>query len=369
MTVKPNRHISLAAITLCVAALTGCAHSPDTNDNTANSTASIEPTSEHIRWSGRHVVENHRVSFGYPSVSANMAISGGTLTMTAHSNTGNSWMAVTIDDKPPVRLQIASGPATYTLVEDAHGEHKVRVSHVGETWRGIVSVDGFNLTGGEFLTAPNPPERKLLVIGDSVTCGEGVYTPTTLDCENNPRQPDSDHSYGMLLGNALNAETQLVCYGGRGVIRSWNGNTDDLQAPQFFDLKIPEPGQPKADLQAFVPDTIVISLGTNDFSLGIGPLPQKDEFVGAYVSFVERLLALYPEAEIALTEGSIVNDQADPARPQKTVLRDYLLATVSTVNSPRVKVIDSPYYPGDSCDAHPTGEQHKNMAEALLQQL
>ncbi|UTF59977.1 SGNH/GDSL hydrolase family protein [Gilvimarinus sp. DA14] len=353
--------LKLVATVLCVALFAGCASAPRST--------SIAATDEHIRWSGRHVAENAQVTFGYPSVSANLRISGGTLTMRAHSNSGKSWMAVSINDQPPVRLQITSEPTSYTLTKNARAEQDIRVSHVGETWRGMVSVEGFQLRGGEFLAPPTAPARKLLVIGDSVTCGEGVYTPRELDCDNNPRQPDSDHSYGMLLGEALNAETQLVCYGGRGVIRSWNGNTEELQAPQFFDLSIPEPGQPKADLQAFVPDLIVVSLGTNDFSLGIGPLPEKAEFVDAYTAFAQRLLALYPKAQIALTEGSIVNDNDDPERPQKTVLRDYISATVKRVDNPRLTAIDSPYYPGDHCDAHPTGEQHKKMAEALLQQL
>lgn len=331
-------------------------------------TAKLSADDPSVRWSGRYVAQNNEVSFGYPSVSANLLITGGTLTMTAASSKGESWMAVQVDDKPPRRFQVSAEPTVYPLVENSTQPHTVKVSHVGETWRGIVTVEGFNLSGGEFRAPPAPPKRKLLVIGDSVTCGEGVYTPSEHHCENNPRQPDSDNSYGMLLGKAFNAETQLVCYGGRGLIRSWNGNTDDLQAPQFFDLLIPEPGQPQADLQAFVPDIIVISLGTNDFSLGIGPLPEQEAFVNAYVGFTQRLLLLYPEAKIALTEGSIVND-GDPERPQKTVLREYIAKTINRVDSPRLIQLESPYYPGDQCDAHPTGAQHKAMARALKAQL
>ncbi|MCP8897922.1 SGNH/GDSL hydrolase family protein [Gilvimarinus xylanilyticus] len=345
---------------LLVGLLSACAQAPKTTTLNADDPA--------VRWSGRHAAQDGEVRFGYPSVSANVRISGGTLTMTAVSNKGESWMSVRVDDQPPKRFQVSAEPRVYPLVENSTQAHTVRVSHVGETWRGIVTVEGFNLIGGEFRAPPAPPQRKLLVIGDSVTCGEGVYTPPAHHCDSNPRQPDSDNSYGMRLGKALNAETQLVCYGGRGLIRSWNGNTDDLQAPQFFDLSIPEPGQPQADLQAFVPKIILISLGTNDFSLGIGPLPEKEAFVSAYVDFTQRLLSLYPEAKIALTEGSIVNDD-DPERPQKTVLRDYIAHTIARVDSPRLFQVDSPYYPGDQCDAHPTGAQHKAMADALERQL
>ena len=322
-----------------------------------------------IRWSGRRLAEQGAVRFGYPAVSATVRVSGGTLGMTAHSTKAGSLLSVTVDDGEPRRIRLSDTPERYPLLQDAKGPHTLRIRHESETWRGIVTLEGFHLTGGDFLPPPPAPGRKLLVIGDSVTCGEGVYTPQEGDCKTHPREPGAGDSYGMLMGHALHAETQLVCYGGRGLIRSWNGRTDELQAPQFFDLAIAEQGGPAADLQAFVPDIILVSLGTNDFNLGIGALPEQDTFVGAYVHFAERLLALYPEAIVALTEGSIVNDQADPARPQKTRLREYIAQTVAKIDSPRLHQLESPYYPGDSCDAHPTGAQHRAMANALLEQL
>ncbi len=342
-----------------LAALAGCACDA--------SVKTVEATSDNIRWSGRlAVLESGAARFGYPSVSANLAISGGDLSVAASSSKDGSYLGVTVDDKPPRRFALTQVPKQYALVENDGKPHTVRLSHLSETWRGIVTVESFTLAQGEFLSPPAAPERKLLVIGDSVTCGEGVYKPADYQCDTSPRQPDSDRSYGMLLGRAVDAETQLVCYGGRGLIRSWNGNTDELQAPQFFDLAIPVSDGPAADLSAFVPDAILISLGTNDFNLGIGPLPERGEFVSTYVEFVERLLSLYPDAEIALTEGAIVNDAADPARPQRSVLNSYIADTVERLADARVHQVQSQYHSGDACDTHPTGQQHKAMAGELL---
>lgn len=298
-----------------------------------------------------------------------MTVDGGTLSMVAASSKDGSWLAIRVDDQPPRRLALTTTPSRYRLLENARGRHRVSVSHISETWRGIVTIDSFQLTGGYFGRPPAAAQNKLMVIGDSVTCGEGVYSPVPGQCRTHPREPDSDHSYGMLLGARLRAETQLICYGGRGLIRSWNGNPQDLQAPEFFDLAIPEAGQPRADLTQFMPDVILISLGTNDFNLGLGELPEEDEFVDAYTAFVRRLLNTYPKAIIALTEGSIVNDRADPERPQKTRLNRYIAQTLARVASPRVYQLASPYFPGDECDAHPTGEQHRAMADYLWRQL
>lgn len=350
----------LGAIT---ALLLGCAAvSPDT--------VTVTATDPVIRWSGRYVGQNNgSVRFGYPSVSAYMTVDGGTLSMIASSSKNGSWLAISVDDQPPRRLALTTTPSRYLVLENASGTHQVKVSHLSETWRGIVTIDRFQLKGGRFAPPPAPAKTKLMVIGDSVTCGEAVHSPVPGQCHTHPREPDSDHAYGILLGARLGAETQLICYGGRGLIRSWNGNTGDLQAPEFFTLSIPEPGEPEADLTQFTPDIILISLGTNDFNLGLGELPPQDEFVDAYTAFVRRLLNTYPKAIITLTEGSIVNDHADPERPQKTVLNRYIAQTVAQVGSPRVYQLASPYYPGDQCDAHPTGEQHKAIADNLWQQL
>src|SRR5690606_39734712 len=56
-------------------------------------------------------------------------------------------------------------------------------------------------------------------------------------------------------------------------------------------------------LESYVPDGIVVSLGTNDFNPALGAFPSRAEFVAKYVTFVRTLTATYPSARIWLTEG------------------------------------------------------------------
>jgi len=351
-------------LVLCLGLLlfTGCSNQP-----TATQKRVISAQDAHIRWSGRTQALDHgAVRFGYPSVSANLTISAGALAVRAASTSEQSYLSVSVDNQPARRFALSTEPQVYPLAANDGKPHRIRLSHLSETWRGVVTIEAFELDAGELLAPPPAPTRKLLVIGDSVTCGEAVHRPPANNCDKDARWPDPDHSYGMLLGQQLNAETQLVCYGGRGLTRSWDGNTDDPQAPEFFHYAVADQQAPLADLNAFVPHVILISLGTNDFSLGIGPLPAQEHFVSAYTDFTQRLLSLYPNAHIALTEGAIVNDTADPSRPQKTILRKYIAATVQRVKNPRLSQIASHQHPGDQCDAHPTGEQHRRMAQELL---
>ena len=72
-----------------------------------------------------------------------------------------------------------------------------------------------------------------------------------------------------------------------------------------------------------------------------------------------------PAAHVFLTEGAIVNDETDPARPQKAVLRGYLTEVAARLGDARVHVVPATHHPGDACNPHPTGEQHGAMAREL----
>ena len=125
-------------------------------------------------------------------------------------------------------------------------------------------------------------------------------------------------------------------------------------------------GGPPWDHASYVPDAVFVSLGTNDFNLAIGPLPEREAWVSAYVDLRPQPSASrYPDAHVFLTEGAIVSDADDPQRPRKTVLREYLAETARRLGDPRVHVVPSEHYPGDPGNAHPTGEQHAAMARDL----
>ena len=203
-----------------------------------------------------------------------------------------------------------------------------------------------------------------MVIGDSVTCGEGIDRKP--DCKKDAAVWNAPESYGMLLARSLGAQCHLVCYGGRGLIRDWQGSTSVLNAPQFFELALPEPKPNVAwDHAKYQPDALIVSLGTNDFNLALGVLPEREQYVSAYVAFVRAIRARYPLSFVFLTEGSMVNDVTDPQRPQKSRLQSYLSDTVQRLADPRVSFVAAEYYPGDACDAHPTRAQHLAMAHDL----
>jgi lysophospholipase L1-like esterase len=310
-----------------------------------------------------------RPRLGFPGLTIRVQFEGPLLAMRVSDTTGHSAFDVIVDGGEPHVVRCEQGERGYVLAEGLpDGRHSAEIVRRTETWQGVTTFLGLRLAAGKELLPPPPwPSRKLLFIGDSVTAGEGTERPA--ECiKDPPRFSNARLSYGMRLARALDAQCHLVAYGGRGLIRDWQGRRDVLTVPELFDLAIPEEGgatPPPFDHSSYVPDAVFVSLGTNEFNLAIGPLPEREEFVSAYVRFVRAIRARYPVAHVFLTEGAIVNDESDPTRKPRTTLRSYIEETIARLADPRVHDVESAHYPGDACDAHPTGEQQRLMARDL----
>lgn len=321
----------------------------------------IPANNPHITTMGRtHINNDQSVTAGFPGVSFFIETEGEKLSVDIKSSQGNSWIDVIVDNQPAKLFKISSELQTLELFSfSTSAKHKVRITHRSENWHGNLTLQQFRLTGKKFLNAPKLPERKLMILGDSVTCGEAI--DRVAGEQKHTVWWNARESYGLLTTDALDAQVHLVCWGGRGLIRSWNGKTDEANLPDFFEFAVGDNNPAmKWNHDDYQPDAIVIAIGTNDFSPGI---PDRETYVRAYVNLLKKLLILHPQAQILLIEGSILNGE------NKNVLTSYLAETKRRINNSRVHQGTSSYYPGDASDAHPTKEQHALMARELTEQL
>jgi hypothetical protein len=174
----------------------------------------------------------------------------------------------------------------------------------------------------------------------------------------------------MVAGRALKAEVNLVCSGGRGVLRDWRGDEEALNAPQYFDLAVADEGDPVPwDHSRFSPDVIVISLGNNDFNRDLPALPKRERFVSAYADFLTHVLAVHPRARVFVTDGPMIRDDGEGPRKRKTLLQQYLQAAVKQLANEQVRFVPAAELPGDGCDGHPTREQHRLIAAELVPEI
>lgn len=299
--------------------------------------------------------------FAYPGSGFVCRFQGTSADLEITSTSADSALTLVIDHASPQLKVLTPGTNLVTIGPLDSGPHTVEVYKRTETWQGIIALLDIRLPKDATLLPPPPqPTRKLMFIGDSVTCGAGIDNNDK--CGKDPALPANNayESYGMILGRRLDAQTHLVCYGGRGLVRDYRGLGEAdgvLTVPQFSRLAIPEDNSKERidwNSARFEPNAIVVSLGTNDFNLEKTKPLDPESWVRTYANFVRELRHSYPKAIIFLTEGAIVTDPR---------LRQYVQQTVAQVHNKKVRYMQSQHYPGNGCDAHPTRSQQIHMAD------
>lgn len=307
------------------------------------------------------------LELGFPGIVLYCRYHGSALTMRLKSASDAAMFDVVVDGGNPVVLQTTAGEHDYPLFNaPAAGDHVIAITRRTESWEGVCEVMGFGLgPDGSLLPPPVLPAHKLLFIGDSITCGAmadyDANTPQKSRTEFNSQWSNADAAFGKILARELDAQCQLVSYGGRGLIRDWRGLTNVCNAPQFYKLAAPDDPAASWDPARYVADAVGICLGQNDFNPGI---PDEEVFVGAYVQFVKEIRHDAPKVWIFLLNSPIIGD--DPhGLPKRSVLRGYLEEVVAKLGDPRVALAPVSQYRGNSFDGHPTAADHKAMATEL----
>src|SRR5690606_4369325 len=125
--------------------------------------------------------------------------------------------------------------------------------------------------------------------------------------------------------------------------------------------------------ERFIPEAIVVALGTNDFSLGDSSLddPRPDlsveEFASAYIEFVDKLRGYYPNASVFGMTSPMLGDGWP--RSEDTFLTDHRNA-IAEVDAYYEGEGFSDFHPivvekvpGSGCGTHPNVAQHAALAE------
>lgn len=313
-----------------------------------------------ISYEGRTAVgAGHRVRMGFPGIAIRLRVNAAVVRARIDASSDDVFFNVSVDSKAPRRIRLHKGINDVELLRaDLPGVHALELVRRTESWQGVCELLGFSVAEGAILAPAALPDRRMLFIGDSVTCGEGTEaadTPGVLGAE----RSNASASYGAELARRLLAQVHLVSYGGRGIIMDWQGIRDTNNAPVFYGLALPDDPNCPWDPRSYVPDVIGICLGTNDFSQGI---PAEDEFVGGYVGFLERILGDAPSAAVILIDSPILEDGD---APKKSTCRSYIDKVVRIMNRPNVSRAWVKHCVGSPGDAHPVAAEHMQMADEL----
>lgn len=134
-----------------------------------------------------------------------------------------------------------------------------------------VLVKGFR-TDGEFLPVEDG-KIKLEFIGDSISSGEGTYGALQ-DTDWLAMYMSSSRHYASIIEKAMKADVRIISQGGWGIYVGWDNdlrhNLPSVYEPvcglAYGEFNKSLGALEKNDFNSWVPDAIIVNLGTNDNS-------------------------------------------------------------------------------------------------------
>lgn len=245
------------------------------------------------RWIGQ--VDESRRLFDWPGSGAGFAIDGSRLSVRL-DNQGENSLEIVVDGVSR-RLDLRPGERDYELFDGTRGRHQIKLLKRTEGDVGairLVSAD----TDGRFVP-PEAPQRRILVIGDSISAGYGIegHGP---ECRATPQVQTQMLTYAGRTAAALDAEATVLAASGRGLVRNYNGATDGTMR-DLVDRAMQSVAEPSHPARGPF-DLVLVHLGTNDFVKDGAP-PRFEE---AYEAGLVTLRQRYPNAPIYALIGPML---------------------------------------------------------------
>ena len=173
-----------------------------------------------IQYSGRVDFSNPLAPrFDWPSISITAAFHGTSIGFLLN-DTGNNYDVI-LDGKPVTVWATRANQPLYTLDNLSPGDHVAKVIKRTESLFGLAAFKGLVLSsGGTLLKAPDLPNRRIEIIGDSYLCGYGVES-SDVHCDSLRPYENANKSFGALIAQDLQSEYHIEAYSGKGIVRNW----------------------------------------------------------------------------------------------------------------------------------------------------
>lgn len=256
-----------------------------------------------------------------------------------------------------------------------------------------------------------PRKMHALYIGDSITCGYGVYCINSSEHFSQDTESVSS-SYSKLTSDSLYASSTFISWSGRGVFKNYGDSNEppfnptmpvmfnrtiadlDLNVypnnyyPSPLDIEklkdISSPSTSFSDSRyllppynPIVPDYFFFTLGTNDYALP--PYPEDNDFINTYVNFANYVLINY----IPSLSNKYQNNNKEyikkiifscaPMRNDNLCKNIKIVSEKIQENYQKYKILSIKYFEFDNstisfngCDSHPSAEDQKEMSKQIL---
>jgi lysophospholipase L1-like esterase len=276
-------------------------------------TGIIDADDPNIQYIGRVNVSHPKsVFFDWPGVYICAAFEGTSCSVRLKNHKLENYhneYAVIIDQYAP-RLLTTDTSLIYQVATGLSDSipHTIMIQKRTEALAGSGEFQGFILDEGKSLLPPLPrPKRRIEFIGNSITCGYGVESENP-DCHFSAETENACLSYAAITARALQADYALVAYSGRGVVRNYgdSNKTSSNTMPVLYDRTCFSDSITKWNFARWIPQVVVLNLGTNDYSTQ--PFPDSTVFQDAYAQLLHRVRSLYPGVTMFCICGPMIGE-------------------------------------------------------------
>jgi len=309
----------------------------------------------------------------------------------------------------------AAAPIATRTHKLSQGTHEITVVRSSEALFGVTVFVPFTFPGGKALP-PTQHERRIEIIGDSITCGYGNEGPNATCPYNVPirtvkneqgetaeiKIPETQNiylAYGSIAARRLGAQVTTLCFSGKGIALNYREqgvgegrilNPNDKPDPDAL-TTIPEyylrtVGTEKPDATRASsswdftkepqPQVVLINAGQNDFGRdanqdSIADGIDLDAFRTKYRAFVDSVRKVRPKAKIFLAVSPMVTDLF-PLDNARSNFRATLRSIVDEVNAAgdkdvfTIELVEMGSRYGLGCDYHPNLAVHRIMADQVV---
>lgn len=376
--------ILLSAVML---AATGCSAGKEKEDMTTLSEKSFNASDEYVREIGRTYYAEDGVlwlaqsasgaEFTFNGTSASVVLKGDSNAATPWGKDNYARYVIYVNGEKTDDSMMNEATRTVEIFSsDSEKETTVKILKVSECVNSTLGIESINVTSIGNIHPTEEKELKIEFIGDSITCGYGVDDEVK-EHHFKTDTEDATKAYAVKTAALLNADYSLVSFSGHGIISGYSGDgkihADQTVSPFYTKVGKTYGGKCDSvsvgdvdwDFKSFVPDVIVINLGTNDDSYTGTDTEKQRAYIDGYIDFLGVVRENNPDAHILCTLG-VMGDRLYPSI--ETAVSEYTAKTGDSKISSMKFDVQNPA-DGYAADWHPTDATHTKAAEKLAEEI
>jgi len=317
-------------------------------------------------YTGRIAFNDSVAAIYWQGSSIKLNFEGSELKVLIQDEHGKNYFNIIIDQDSIILFKPDSIKKWYSLVSGLKNKkHSIEIFKRTEWTNGTTYIYGFETGKNTKLSAPPKRlEKTIEFFGNSITAGYAIMD--TIGDSPDSTLTNNYLTYAAITARHFNANYYSTSRSGIGVTVSW---FPMIMEEMYYRLN-PWDSTSHWDFAKVQPDLVVINLLQNDSWIIERPnfsefkhrfgnkKPSSEYIVKKYKSFLQKLRAVYPDADIICSLGPM------DAIKEGSLWKEYIKEAVLQMDDPKVYTL---FFPYQNYEGHPETRTHKRMAETLIQ--